>query len=59
MKSYNLIFARVCFKIGFGASVSFWNDTWLREDTMANRFPLLCALTHDKHAAVSHLGVIG
>ncbi|XP_071718211.1 uncharacterized protein [Rutidosis leptorrhynchoides] len=54
-KKANIPFRNLFVKvIGDGASTSFWNDTWLGEDSFKNRFKRLSRLENDMGATVKN-----
>lgn len=55
LKNQNLIFDSFSYKIGNWHNISFWNDSWLLEDSLARKFPLLFELSPKNGSAVKDI----
>ncbi|XP_062089071.1 uncharacterized protein LOC133795633 [Humulus lupulus] len=49
----------VCFKVGKGDRIQFWEDVWLGEDTLKSRFSDLFLVSMAKNCAIKDLAVLG
>ncbi|EOY12993.1 Uncharacterized protein TCM_031499 [Theobroma cacao] len=55
---HNFVTSRFGHSLGNGATISFCNDVWLENSTLAVIFPRIHALAVDKKATIASLGTV-
>ena len=48
---------RIRWKCGNGSKIRFWEDWWVGDGSLADKFPILYSMSSAKHKAIKNLGV--